>query len=828
MLHRSSPPIIALTLLLALSAAPRSSAASLTDPILAQASSSPPTLKQPDHAAGNTVIKDNSFSSATAVPSEITDSSADSPDLISAADVASPEAGAESAVAAESAVNEENRNDNWLPWLLLPLIAGLGALLWWQKGRQKTNLRSSEEASASPATPSMAPTGQVAAGDRTAIGEPKPAAPTPPVEATLAEPPIAEAAPEVTPASEAIPAPETTPNVPVPAPQLPIAASAALGGAAVGATASGADQPESQIVLTQQSAEQAYVYWEVPDAARVAFKQQGGEIFALRIYDITDVERDRQDPHSVQSYPCSEADVDRHIPIPAGDRDYVAEIGYLTADQQWLSLAQSAPVRLSAPVAELSAPVAESPAAVEEPIESLLIESEPVAAESAVVEEVVEESVSPSGEPDPWFTDEANLGGIGAIEATFTPPSGQVGQQNLSFTSFAQSEVEAAKFDVGQFDLSGEDLASVDEGLPDLPSGYGESYITLMPRDPHWVYAYWDVPSEAKVRLRQQGGSRLALRFYDVTDVDLTQQNPHSLQQYYCEEFARDWYIPVPVSDRDYIVEIGYMADDGRWLLLAQSAPVRVPPVYPSDWYEEKFITVPWQEELQNRKFYELTPPHQRTSFDNPIYDRIFGLSESAEAQRVAGSLFGSMQQAAASSYITPSGMGLAAVTGSGIGMMSGVGMSGAGMYTTSGMGMSGIGMYSMSGLGMTSGIGMYTTSGMGMSGIGMYSMSGIGFSASMPPIRPRNFWLVADAELIVYGATEPDATVTIAGQTIKLNPDGTFRFQVMFADGQLEYPILAVAADGEQNRAIHLKFNRETPVRRTNTKEDAIDEWFQ
>ncbi len=25
---------------------------------------------------------------------------------------------------------------------------------------------------------------------------------------------------------------------------------------------------------------------------------------------------------------------------------------------------------------------------------------------------------------------------------------------------------------------------------------------------------------------------------------------------------------------------------------------------------------------------------------------------------------------------------------------------------------------------------------------------------------RPRKFWLVADAELIVYGATEPDATV--------------------------------------------------------------------
>jgi hypothetical protein len=149
-------------------------------------------------------------------------------------------------------------------------------------------------------------------------------------------------------------------------------------------------------------------------------------------------------------------------------------------------------------------------------------------------------------------------------------------------------------------------------------------------------------------------------------------------------------------------------------------------------------------------------------------------------------------------------------------------------MYTTSGAG-----LYGMSGVGM-SGVGMYTTSGMGMSGIGMsgigmsgIGMSGVGFSASMPPIRPRQFWLIADAELIVYGATEPDATVTIAGRPIKLNPDGTFRFQMSFQDGLIDYPIMAVAADGEQTRSVHLKFTRETPERNTNTKEEAVPEWL-
>jgi hypothetical protein len=336
-----------------------------------------------------------------------------------------------------------------------------------------------------------------------------------------------------------------------------------------------------------------------------------------------------------------------------------------------------------------------------------------------------------------------------------------------------------------------EALTSVDEGLADLPGGYGESRIVLMPRDPQWAYAYWDIPMEHKEDLRRQGGARLALRFYDVTDIDVNYQAPHSLQQYECDEMARDWYLPIPVSDRDYVAEIGYLCNDGRWLVLARSLPVHIPPVYPSDWIEDHFITVDWQADLRGKTLMTLKHPSQKlVDNGNPIYDNIFALTESAEAQRVAGSLFGSMQHVAGSmapervvsSYVFPSGAGLWAVPGAIPGMVP-----------------------NMSGL----------------------TMSGAGFSASAPPIRPRKFWLIADAELIVYGATEPDATVTIGGKPIKLNPDGTFRFQMSFQDGNIDYPIMAVAADGEQTRSIHMTFDRATPSRHTNTKEDAVLEWL-
>ncbi|MBI4784780.1 MAG: DUF4912 domain-containing protein [Oscillatoriophycideae cyanobacterium NC_groundwater_1537_Pr4_S-0.65um_50_18] len=640
-------------------------------------------------------------------------------------------------------------------------------------------------------------------------------------------------------------------------------------------------------------------------------------------------------------------------------------------------------------------------------------------------------------------------------------PSLDAGYAFLPIPQYANGDRSPAAtgFDLEPADFNGEDLASVDADLPDLPAGYGESRITLMARDPHWAYAYWDIPPEDWAEVHRAGVTSLALRFYDVTDVDLEVQNPHSLQQYHCDEMARDWYIPVPVSDRDYIVEIGYVTGEGNWSMLARSIPVRIPPVYPSDWYEEKFTTVPWEEEIRTRMFQGLEEPYRRSEPEDPAYDRFLKLAEVFQEQRVSGSLFGSMQQvpqAIVSSFVFPSGLGvgmsgvgmsgvgmsgvgmsgvgmysmsglgLAGISGvgiysmsglglagmSGVGMysMSGVGMSGVGMYSMSGVGMSGVGMYSMSGVGMSgvgmysmsglglagmsgvgmsgvgmysmsgvgmsgvgmsgvgmysmsgvgmsgvgmysmsgvgmSGVGMYSMSGVGMSGVGMYSMSGVGMSgigmaglsgvglagmsgvgmyttsgmgrmsgvgmyttsgmgrmsgvgmysmsglndhgtssmgfantsgmgmmsgtglanlsgvglyslsgiglygtsgvgmysmsgigmsgigmsgigmSATPDPQPRKFWLIADAELIVHGATEPDATVTIAGQTVRLSPDGTFRFQVMFPDGNFDYPILAVAADGEQNRAIHMKFSRETPIRRTNTKDAAVNEW--
>jgi uncharacterized protein len=69
----------------------------------------------------------------------------------------------------------------------------------------------------------------------------------------------------------------------------------------------------------------------------------------------------------------------------------------------------------------------------------------------------------------------------------------------------ASQNVEAAKFELEAPipTHTMEDLATADEGLGEIPGGYAESRIVLLPRDPQWAFAYWDITAEHKHELRR-------------------------------------------------------------------------------------------------------------------------------------------------------------------------------------------------------------------------------------------------------------------------------------------------------------------------------------
>ncbi|CAK6701363.1 DUF4912 domain-containing protein [Synechococcus sp. BA-124 BA4] len=315
-------------------------------------------------------------------------------------------------------------------------------------------------------------------------------------------------------------------------------------------------------------------------------------------------------------------------------------------------------------------------------------------------------------------------------------------------------------------------LERLEAGFSPAPRPEAETKVVFLPRDPQWAYVFWEIAEAERTRAIEAGAGQLCLRVADVTGLPSGAAHPHTLQEVPVDSHATEWYLPVPLSDRDYRVELGYRKHGGGWLSMGFSAVARVPALHPSEQILDQFV--PFSLEAAPSDMTVATAyPHSNpnpTGADSGLHERLY------QTATVRWKHFGRGSEAFHELEDSDSAAGRRSLHDSGIGLWA---------------------------------------SGRNDSGIG-----------GVAP-RQRSFWLVADAELIVYGATDPAAKLTIGDEEVPLSPDGTFRVQVPFRDGQQLYPIQAVAADGEQKRSITLKFERTTPEDNSNPSSQAVAEWF-
>jgi hypothetical protein len=307
-------------------------------------------------------------------------------------------------------------------------------------------------------------------------------------------------------------------------------------------------------------------------------------------------------------------------------------------------------------------------------------------------------------------------------------------------------------------------LAAIEAEMAPVQRSDSETRVVFLPRDPQWAYVFWDIADVDRDDALADGASQLCLRVADVTGLAGGSAHPHTLQEVVVDAHATEWYLPVPLSDRDYRVELGYRKTGGGWISLAFSSVARVPALHPSEQILDQFV--PFSLEAGAPP---AAAPLTAAATDTGLHERLYQSATSGWRRLGRGS-------EAFHEFDTEDS--------------------------------------SLSGEGFSASAAGIWASGRSESGAGL-------------PPRQRSFWLVADAELIVYGATDPAARLTIGGEDVPLSPDGTFRIQVPFRDGQQLYPIEAIAADGEQRRNITLEFRRTTPEDNSNPASQAVAEWF-
>ena len=126
---------------------------------------------------------------------------------------------------------------------------------------------------------------------------------------------------------------------------------AALGAAALGGTAASARTrlvgDRAGIVLIPQTAREAVVRWQLTEAQKIDARGQGGIDLALRLYDVTGINPDRDALENFYQYDCSELTQELRIEVPVPARDYVVEVGYLDRADEWIGIARSLAVHIA-------------------------------------------------------------------------------------------------------------------------------------------------------------------------------------------------------------------------------------------------------------------------------------------------------------------------------------------------------------------------------------------------------------------------------------------------------------------------------------------------
>jgi uncharacterized protein len=288
-----------------------------------------------------------------------------------------------------------------------------------------------------------------------------------------------------------------------------------------------------------------------------------------------------------------------------------------------------------------------------------------------------------------------------------------------------------------------------------LPEAYGTGRLTLLARDPHWLYAHWDLTPQ-----QQRRYNALAMDRHLVVRVEPGTLAGHATTDTHVHPESRSWFIHVEGAATRYSAQLGYYAPGRKWVRVAAATPVTTPPDTASPDRTLRFATIPAEVPLRRLVVPARLPkrpePPVPKSAPQPAFagviQRLPAPQSSANSLAIPALLGAPLEQEhLPSSPVPPVPAGA--------------------------------------------------------------RLEDISSPAGGEAPPPKGFWLNVNAELILYGATEPDAALTVGGRPILLRPDGTFSFRFALPDGTYELMVSALSPEGDLRQA-HLTFTRSTDLR--------------
>jgi hypothetical protein len=314
----------------------------------------------------------------------------------------------------------------------------------------------------------------------------------------------------------------------------------------------------------------------------------------------------------------------------------------------------------------------------------------------------------------------------------------------------------------------------------ELPESYGTQRLLLTARDPRWIYTAWDLSAEQLRRYNARSVDRhLILRVFKGEPGG----QPH--REIHVHPESRNWFASVGEGGARYYAELGYYRPGDQWVSVATSGATLTPPDNLSDDTTVLFATIPT--DLHSEQILGVIKAALRANV--PLAEAILqlrasGLSDLPDASSMAAGHWTAAQEQALAQLLS-----VDAVRRVWIGSLEVTELVRRQLARE-----------------------LSSMAAAQFSAPSSWSGAVSSFSSPLGGMeRQKGFWFNVNAELIIYGATEPSATVTIGGRQIRLRPDGSFSYRFALPDGNYELPAVATSADGTDSREAGLKFARDT-----------------
>ena len=338
----------------------------------------------------------------------------------------------------------------------------------------------------------------------------------------------------------------------------------------------------------------------------------------------------------------------------------------------------------------------------------------------------------------------------------------------------------------------------------ELPTYNATTRITLIAKDPFWIYAYWEIAdSSIEDVKRQLGGNLDGARFVDSrsdeTYKDFNGFNANHLVDIEAGRYSNNWYISIWNDNASYLGEIGIVHHSGRFFPMARSNFAHTPRSGSSNRFEEIWMDLAQEDKFPAASSSDIKDNRTQSAVQ---YDAAGRFSYSSVSKRRKIFLTDSDLRA----YYSKLSPLLRDIMFSRISRKK--------LYRYLYSNISGKEWHDLlyfkrlhnAKFGRKVMIGASEFAYLG----GSENLQG-GASEFVQPDKKRKFFFEIGAELIVYGRTEPDAEVKLGDKKVGLKPDGTFSMRLALPDGKIDLPFTATSNDKVETRKITTEVERNT-----------------